>query len=388
MKDLKASMALEELFEEWKSAHCEEAEEDYLKYRGGNVPKHAFLPDGIIDTDQFGEKKKTGESLLFIAKEAYWYTEKYSDEKYLEAVEKPKFWHREASRGAVDETIFSKRLSMMANAFYNKDYAKVDKDHHNLQSTAVINLNKRGGFAYCKWETLEGYVASYCRFIEKEIEIINPDVIVCCGAGVKWLLDKYVCIDKGIKVVSIYHPSYFALTDEDYLNHFECALEGKEWKLTINRSKAEQAEVPMKGIIFDTNKTYSDTSTFDMLTSNKISAYGDASRYIERFNTGDIVFFYVSGKGVVAAGEICSKTEECKYYDSVEKYKTVRMISPLKLPNEEKDLKFIKPSEIKKLLGEKGFFWASTIKVPYLHSKEECDCLIAQLRRINNEEDS
>jgi len=384
MKELKSSKVLEELFEEWKKAHCREDETDYLKYRGGNVPKHAFLPDGIIDTEQFGEKKKMGKSLLFIAKEAYWYTENYSETDYREAVKEPKFWHREVSRGKVDETMFSKRLSMLANAFYNNDYKNVNKEHHNLQSTAVINLNKRGGFAYCKWETLEGYVASYCKYIEKEIELVNPDVIVCCGAGVKWLLDKYVSVD-GAKVISIYHPSYFALTDEEYLEQFECALGGKEWNKIINRSKSEKAEVPMKGIIFDTNKTYSDTSTFDMLTSNKISAYGDASRYIDRFNIGDIVFFYVKGKGVVAAGEICSETEEYKCDDFVEKYKTVRMISPLKLPCEENELKYIKPSEIKRLLGKNGFFWASTIKVPYLHGKEECDCLISELRRINDE---
>ena len=36
-----------------------------------------------------------------------------------------------------------------------------------------------------------------------------------------------------------------------------------------------------KGIMLDTNRSYSDTNEYEMLSQSKISAYGDASRYID-----------------------------------------------------------------------------------------------------------
>lgn len=376
-------LSLQELLDEWKEQHKEEIEEEYVKYKGGNVPKNAFLPDGIIDENQFRVKKREGKATLFIAKEAYWFMENESEESCMAALENPIFWHREVSFGRRPETMFSKRLSMLINSYYSNDYETIDKEHTNLQSCSMINLNKRGGFAYCKWDTLAGYVANYCKYIEKEIEIIAPNLIICCGKDVKWLLDKYVNIDKNTKVVTVSHPSYFALSDAEYINQLECALENKEWIFKKTSAVRKMIEVPMKGIMFDTNKSYSDTATFDMLTSERISAYDGAGKYIESFNDGDIVFYYVKGLGVVAAGEICSETNECDYYGSIEKYKMVKMISPVNVPSSEDKLMSISPSGIKKLLN-RNFYWASTIKTPFL-DEEQCECLISELKKLYNE---
>lgn len=213
-----------ELFAEWKGQHISEKEDNYLKYKGGNVPKEAFLIDGVIDEKQFEDKRSRGVATLFIAKEAYWYAENASEEQCEESLRNPMFWHREVSFGQVPETMFSKRLSMLINSYYSDDYKGINKEHLNLQSCAVLNLNKRGGFAYCKWETLEGYVSGYCKYIEKEIEMIKPNLIVCCGSSVKWLVEKYIGVDESIKIIAVSHPSYFALSDAEYLNQFECSL--------------------------------------------------------------------------------------------------------------------------------------------------------------------
>ena len=96
-----------------------------------------------------------------------------------------------------------------------------------------------------------------------------------------------------------------------------------------------------------------------------------------------IVFYYVKGLGVVAAGEICSETNECDYYGSIEKYKMVKMISPVNVPSSEDKLMSISPSGIKKLLN-RNFYWASTIKTPFL-DEEQCECLISELKKLYNE---
>lgn len=138
-----------------------------------------------------------------------------------------------------------------------------------------------------------------------------------------------------------------------------------------------------KGIMFDTNKSYSETATFDMLTADKISAYDRAGKYIDSFNVGDIVFYYIKGRGIVAAGEICSETMQCEYYESTEKYKMVKILTPLNMPKNEVELKCISPSRIKKLL-DRNFYWASTIKTPFL-DKEQCECIIAELQTLYGE---
>lgn len=376
-------LSIDDLFAEWQEQHQLEKDEEYLKYKGGHVPKDAFLPDGIIEEKQFEEKKNNGSSVLFIAKEAYWYTEEESEEKCRESLNNPVFWHREVSFGRVPETMFSKRLSMLINSYYSQNYQMINKEHFNLQSCAVMNLNKRGGFAYCKWETLEGYVSTYCKYIEKEISLIKPDLIICCGSSVKWLIEKYIDIDENIKIVSVSHPSYFALSDTEYLNQFKCSIEGVEWVYNRNSNKEVEKDVDIKGIMFDTNKSYSNTATFDMLTADKISAYDGAGKYIESFNIGDIVLYYIKGLGIVAAGEICSKTNQCEYHGSIEKYKMVKMITPINMPKNEGELKNITPADIKRLLN-RNFYWASTIKTPFL-DESQCKCLVDELKKLYGE---
>lgn len=211
---------VEELLGLWRLAHrCEED----TGYISGTVPQEAFLPDGIINELRY---QKSGRKILYIAKEAYWY-EPEDDKAASEAnAANEMFWHREVTYGTVPETIFSKRLAMMTNAIVDNDYTNINKEHKALMGVAVINLNKRGGFVYCEGNTLEGYVQRYWEFIQKEIELIGPDLIICCGAEVRELLAKYVQIADTVQIAVVKHPSYFAVTDADYLKQLQEALEG------------------------------------------------------------------------------------------------------------------------------------------------------------------
>lgn len=230
---------IDELLALWKLAHKCEINTEYI---AGNVPAYAFLPDGIIDEIMYEQIK---EKILYIAKEAYWYGEN-DDEKAAEKnAQTVMFWHREVAFGRVPETIFSKRLSMLTNAIFSNDFKTINKQHEVLRSVAVMNLNKRGGFVGCNRDVLEEYVKRYCAFIAKEIQLIAPQLIICCGDDVKYLLDKYVSVTANIKIIKVSHPSYFALTDAAYLQQLQRALVAVESE-KVNVAEKAQKEKPQQ----------------------------------------------------------------------------------------------------------------------------------------------
>lgn len=53
-----------------------------------------------------------------------------------------------------------------------------------MRYVAFMNINKRGGFTECETD-LDDYVEKYKDLIDREIKIISPDIIVCCGMGVR-----------------------------------------------------------------------------------------------------------------------------------------------------------------------------------------------------------
>ena len=89
-----------------------------------------------------------------------------------------------------------------------------------------MNLNKRGGFTKCHQRILREYVQKYRDLIEEEIKIISPDIIVCCGVGIRDdLLKKYVHIpDENVPVLEVYHPSY-AISYENFLSKLKTEFE-------------------------------------------------------------------------------------------------------------------------------------------------------------------
>ena len=136
-----------------------------------------------------------------------------------------------------------------------------------------------------------------------------------------------------------------------------------------------------KGIIFDTNATYDSESVWDMFKHHKISAYGDASNFVYRFNKNDYVLYYQIGYGVIGAGQIIdSKVYDNK--DAEEKFRKVKLLTPeIKSLDE---ICCISPSELTEITG-KNFYYASTVKSPYL-SEEDAKAVIDELNKKYEEE--
>lgn len=369
--------SIELLHDIWKKCQLSENAE----YLPSNIPSYSFLPDGIISQEKYGRAKR---KILYIGKEAYWFSANASleENKRYASEDQLYFWHRRVALGKVPETIFSKRLSMLTNAINSGDYFTINKNHQCLQAIAFINLNKRGGYNYCVWDVLAGYVEQYAAFIAKEIMLIAPDLIVCCGHDVKWLLDKYVVqhLSKQIDMVALHHPSYFVLSDEKYLKELRDELQNRTWFC----DDVDEDNDEVKGIIFDTNKTYSTGALYDMLTARKISAYEAASRFVDSFNVGDYAFYYVKGRGIVAAGRVVSETATLGEFEGdAEKFKMVDILVPEQIPFAEEQLCAISASRLKALLGH-GFYYAATTKRPYLE-KTECAKVIRELKIMYGE---
>ena len=131
-----------------------------------------------------------------------------------------------------------------------------------------------------------------------------------------------------------------------------------------------------KGIMFDTNISYSDTDESEMILGNKIAAYGDAKRYIDSFRKDDYALFYSKGRGIIAVGQIVTDTPT---EVGNEKYHSVRMIVPENFNGDVKALPALSPNEIKTIL-KRNFYWASTIKTPFL-TGVQVEMLIRELKK-------
>lgn len=130
----------------------------------------------------------------------------------------------------------------------------------------------------------------------------------------------------------------------------------------------------VKGVLFDTNKSWDENSIWYMMENECVAAFGDSKRFVEYVYPGDIVFFSHKWAGLVAAGKV--KNGDIKAPDDSTLYRDVEFITPV--PQKGKTLKAMPFKRVTEITG-KNFFWARTIKVPYL-SREEAINLATELK--------
>lgn len=136
-----------------------------------------------------------------------------------------------------------------------------------------------------------------------------------------------------------------------------------------------------KGVILDTNRSYNEDSVWDMLKKKHASAYGGQAYFASYLRKGDIVFLSHKNHGLIAAGEVLSsaKNEYNEDLDDEEGFVNVKWLT--NLPVEEQGIvKYLPFYKVTELLGH-GFFWARTLKTPYL-SKTEASDLLEELKKI------
>jgi hypothetical protein len=134
-----------------------------------------------------------------------------------------------------------------------------------------------------------------------------------------------------------------------------------------------QNPASIKGVLFDTNRSYNEESIWGMMEKSRVSAYGDTSYVIDYLRPKDIIFFSHKWVGIVAAAEVIGQR---KSDGDEEWYREVKFLTPI--PQKEVGFKkYLSFKEVSEITG-KSFFWARTIKVPYLN-KIESDVLLKAL---------
>ena len=128
-----------------------------------------------------------------------------------------------------------------------------------------------------------------------------------------------------------------------------------------------------KGVLFDTNRSYNEDAVWDMIENHRVAAYGDAKRFIEYVYPDDIVFFSHKNTGIIAAAKV--KKGKVKSLDEDTLYRDVEFLT--EIPKRSDEIKAMSFGRVSEITG-KSFFWARTIKVPYL-SKKEAESLLKAL---------
>ena len=133
-----------------------------------------------------------------------------------------------------------------------------------------------------------------------------------------------------------------------------------------------------RGILFDTNRTYSEQAVWYMIDNSRVAAFGDSRRFARYVQPGDIVFLSHRGQGIVAAGRVKKgKVKEDKRENAL--YRDIEFLTPLPTKGSdghpERAMPFAQVSQI----VTKKFFHAATIKKPYL-SQREADLLLEALK--------
>jgi hypothetical protein len=147
---------------------------------------------------------------------------------------------------------------------------------------------------------------------------------------------------------------FYKIKDEDYFEFFS-------YPYDRHRNPKD-----VKGVLFDTNSSYDKDAVWEMMEKKRVAAYGDQKHVVAYLNPGDIIFFYHKGFGVVAAAEVSEG--RVRQEGSDEQYRDVRLLTTA--PNrQEKLTRFMTAADVAKAAG-RNFFWARTIKVPYLDRAE------------------
>ncbi len=213
---------LDELFELWTNEQKEEGEDsakdtfpqkkvpgsivtpNYENFRG------SFCTDGVTSLDRKVEASNCSRvRILFVLKEA-----NLSGELCDNYGEKGKsgFWF--------NEKLEDSTRKKYRNVFQNY------MEQLGLPSGELIgymNLNKRGGYGHTENKPLRTYVGQYSEYIKRQVEIMDPDIILCCGCYDVFMKELYgderhpgrredIIRNGRTKVTYVYHPSYYKRT--------------------------------------------------------------------------------------------------------------------------------------------------------------------------------
>lgn len=146
-----------ELFQKWRS------EQGYPN----------FMADGLFDEETWN---KQNIKILFVLKEANWPDGDLDLCAYLlSEPEHSGYWK-------TWNNIVRWTQAIRTGGDYPETITKADKTAC-LKTITALNIKKVGGGARAKDEEIRDYGKRDARFVKAQIELYQPDIIICCGRG-------------------------------------------------------------------------------------------------------------------------------------------------------------------------------------------------------------
>lgn len=220
---------LQDLFRVW---YQEQKAIDMNGVLGKNVKKRgisldSFCVDGVINDKVYWDNNKKDKRILFILREenGSHVTAKDEEDNIIigEGPERENFWVKDQFRECGDNNKRDARLPVMLKKLINVrlliDAVDTKKGLNEestcaelMETTAFMNINKMGGYSSVHWPTLIAYAEEFSAQIKKEIEILSPDIVVCCGTY--WLLKEKVLTKDKWEESDREFVSYLTLNDK------------------------------------------------------------------------------------------------------------------------------------------------------------------------------
>lgn len=146
-----------ELFRQWR------AERGYS----------CFMADGLFDEEEWNRQDVR---ILYVLKEANWENGDADLCEYL--LSEP----RRSGYWRTWNNIVRWTQAIREGGPYQERITKPDKTKC-LRTIAALNIKKVGGDAQADDEEIRAYGRSDAKFINQQIELYQPDIIICCGRG-------------------------------------------------------------------------------------------------------------------------------------------------------------------------------------------------------------
>lgn len=144
------------LFEEWKEKQ-----------------KHPyFISDGILDEEEWNNQSC---KILYVLKEANWENADADLCEFLMSERSSSYWK-------TWNNIARWTKAILEGGEYPRHVSKADKTYW-LRKIAAMNLKKVGGDAVAENDTIYSYAQQDKKYLKRQIELYEPDIIICCGRG-------------------------------------------------------------------------------------------------------------------------------------------------------------------------------------------------------------
>ena len=227
------TIELQELFKEWKNRHQ-------------SLGKNQFIFDGIVNEARWNAAKP---KICFLLKESYFDLDDYKNDILLPDNNDVKHhWNRYIAN---DDGLYTydiaRHLKEHKTWFM---WCKVEKWLSSLyqilgmdidapiQEIALVNIKKSNGVSRSKDKDILDYAHMDCDMIRRELDIIDPDVIIC-GATYNYCIKENIFDDvqviaklEGFRnrvvaksgkrlILDCYHPAAFTVSYEKIGNYFK-----------------------------------------------------------------------------------------------------------------------------------------------------------------------